>query len=257
MSVNNVSIYTPFFLNPKPNRIIARRRPNTAVPTTYHLEDNDKKAKTRRPNPANGNGECLYIPVEGINTLSNSQQSHHPYFVRRIQPRDMLESSVALQTRSKRQRTNPDHHSLSQQQKCHALQDQQQVVDDESGLQGVAAEVEVNVEDDPIDSPPVMKMCFDVNELRSRLSAAYHKIEQLEHTNVNYQRCKQENYYLKNELAKSENRSIQIEAVVLEKNMRLKQLLRENIAQSARLKRIQSEFGVDAVKEIFSNQEKL
>lgn len=34
--------------------------------------------------------------------------------------------------------------------------------------------------------------------------------------------------------------------------MRLKQLLSENVGMSARMKRIQSEFGVDAVNEIFT-----
>lgn len=41
----------------------------------------------------------------------------------------------------------------------------------------------------------------------------------------------------------------QLEGILLERNMNLRQLLSENFLMSARLKRLQSEFGVDAVKE--------
>jgi len=43
--------------------------------------------------------------------------------------------------------------------------------------------------------------------------------------------------------------------MILDRNMRLKQLLSENVRLSAKLKRIQSEFGVDAVKEAFNRDE--
>lgn len=41
----------------------------------------------------------------------------------------------------------------------------------------------------------------------------------------------------------------QLEGILLERNMNLRQLLSENFLMSARLKRLQSEFGVDAVKD--------
>lgn len=154
----------------------------------------------------------------------------------------------------------------------------EQTLHDHDIIHDVGAEEEVNVEDDlsepgrvasPTDSliesgkrqvegnksfDP--ESCYDVAELRDRLMNAYEKIDQLsmigDKVSMNYRALKQDSYYLKNEFTKSENRVSQLESIILEKNMRLEKLLKENVFMSARLKRIQNEFGIDAVKEVFN-----
>lgn len=50
-------------------------------------------------------------------------------------------------------------------------------------------------------------------------------------------------------------RVAQVEGIVIDRNMRLKRLLSENVYLSAKIKQIQSEFGIDAVREIFNREE--
>jgi hypothetical protein len=45
-----------------------------------------------------------------------------------------------------------------------------------------------------------------------------------------------------------------LESTVMERNERLKEMLRENVFMRAQIKKLQGEFGIDAVKEVFNRR---
>uniref|UniRef100_A0A1I7XVC9 Spore germination protein GerPC n=1 Tax=Heterorhabditis bacteriophora TaxID=37862 RepID=A0A1I7XVC9_HETBA len=63
---------------------------------------------------------------------------------------------------------------------------------------------------------------------------------------------KGENNYLKEQLDASFYRIKQLEALLLDRNQRLKQLLAENVQMSVRLRRLTSELGEDAARELLN-----
>uniref|UniRef100_A0A914HN74 Uncharacterized protein n=1 Tax=Globodera rostochiensis TaxID=31243 RepID=A0A914HN74_GLORO len=96
--------------------------------------------------------------------------------------------------------------------------------------------------------------CFDIEEFRVRMAAAQQKIEDLCSLNLNNVKLKHENGQLREDLDSCERRISLLESSVLERNERLKELLRENVFMRAQFKKIQNEFGVQAVKEVFDRR---
>uniref|UniRef100_A0A183CEF0 Uncharacterized protein n=1 Tax=Globodera pallida TaxID=36090 RepID=A0A183CEF0_GLOPA len=96
--------------------------------------------------------------------------------------------------------------------------------------------------------------CFDIEEFRVRMAAAQQKIEDLCSLNLNNVKLKHENGQLREDLDSCERRIALLESSVLERNERLKELLRENVFMRAQFKKIQNEFGVQAVKEVFDRR---
>lgn len=94
--------------------------------------------------------------------------------------------------------------------------------------------------------------CFDIDELRNRMVEAQRRIADSASMHLNYNKFKNDNAQLREELASCDHRIALLEATVAERNERLKELLKENIFMRAQYKKIQNEFGVDAVKEVFN-----
>ncbi|KAI1718767.1 hypothetical protein DdX_05874 [Ditylenchus destructor] len=260
--------YIPFFITPttQKKRIIHRGRGgmrNVAgnfLPHEGYRVINVLDPRTRRPISANGNGECIFMPSDAI----HMQQRGSLYQIAHKRGPDGSVNSIGIMP------------ARSKQPRIAVIGNQQQNEGENEGMQGVAVEVEVNVEeDDPNDSAPQssahqilpknedmtndgnddrksfnIQECFDVTELRNRLMAAHDKIDDLEC--ISLQKLKQENAYLRDELTKSERRAISAEASVVERNLKLKDLMKENVQLRKKLYHINSEFGIDAVKEVFN-----
>ncbi|TKR81503.1 hypothetical protein L596_015363 [Steinernema carpocapsae] len=78
-------------------------------------------------------------------------------------------------------------------------------------------------------------------------------IEQLSAANVALREVRKQNEQLtkKNEIYSSKLK--QMESLLMDRNLRLKKLLSDNLRMGARLRRMESEVGVDRVKELFGS----
>ncbi|KAL3088673.1 hypothetical protein niasHT_023291 [Heterodera trifolii] len=96
--------------------------------------------------------------------------------------------------------------------------------------------------------------CFDIGEFRVRMAAAQQKIENFCSLNLDNVKLKQENGQLRQKLDKSEHRIALLEASLLERNERLKEMLKENVFMRAQFKKVQNEFGMQTLNEVFNRR---
>uniref|UniRef100_A0A1I7YYS5 JAKMIP_CC3 domain-containing protein n=1 Tax=Steinernema glaseri TaxID=37863 RepID=A0A1I7YYS5_9BILA len=120
---------------------------------------------------------------------------------------------------------------------------------------------EDDLDEDTRNNPQAAALANSYNELaaclkRNPLSGSPNTeamIEQLTAANVALREVRKQNEQLtkKNEIYSSKLK--QMESLLMDRNLRLKKLLSDNLRMGARLRRMESEVGVDRVKELFGS----
>uniref|UniRef100_A0A914CHX0 Uncharacterized protein n=1 Tax=Acrobeloides nanus TaxID=290746 RepID=A0A914CHX0_9BILA len=271
-------LYSPLFIYPptKKRRAPRRGRPR-AHPEPIDTLGTIIDVRRRPPKDAIGNGECISLP-SSISLPSGSSSKD-------LAPSVMTSSTSHFEEGL----SSHQIHAVNMQNEKNIMSKHDgmasQMAYDETiaRSEDIPTEVEVDVEIEASDSMPRLRSrvarqiaepppqhpshravvhyeqsmpldfdpqtCNDIEILRHRLMEAYGELDELQHLPPTVQHLQNENDFLRETIASREDRIQQLEGILLERNMNLRQLLSENFLMSARLKRLQSEFGVDAVKD--------